>query len=591
MHLHPLKFLVFLLAERHVSLIDWAILSGFLAFTVWDGIRANIGDKSLQGYFLGNRSMPWWAVGLSIMATQASAITFISTTGLAFSEDIRFIQVYLAVPFAMAVLSVTLLPFYMNRKAYTAYETLEERFGKSTRLVTALLFLISRGLALSTIIAAPAYVLALILAKPLWIMILLIGLTATVYTMAGGVAGVIRTDVKQMAAILFGLVVCIVILFVRVSPFATISEGLQLADALGKTRTLDLTFDLSDKYNVWSGVIAGFFLMLSYFGCDQSQVQRYLTTSDRKQAARSLLVNAAAKVPMQFLVLMIGVWMFLFYVFHAQPSVFRTFSETSVASIVDSRAARHTFDSLHTERKLAATQYLEKGNAAEKQRFVESNSDFESYRKGLQKQASAVTGKDIDDTNYIFPFFVLHEMPPGVTGLIIAAIFAAALSSIDSTLNSLSAVSIIDWYKNLTGGRKNEEHYFRASKTATLIWGIFATCAALVLGETSSIIELVNKLGSYFYGSLLGIFVLMFLVPKAGSIAALSSLFIGMMTVFAADTMFIQTDGTVISSIFATPDPGAKQALAYLWLNPIGTASVLFSGWALSLVFKPSNRA
>lgn len=299
--------------------IDWLVLFAFLAYTIWDGTRQGKESENIEGFFLANRSMPWWAMGLSVMATQASAITFIGTTGQAYVEDMRFVQIYLAVPFAMIILCMTLVPFFNKLQNFSAYEVLEERFGLSTRLFTSFLFLMSRGLGLGIIIAAPSYVLAILLNLPLSTTILIIGITATLYTMVGGISGVIRTDVKQMAVMMFGLGFCFYWIHHQLPPNVDFSDSLYLAGTLGKLDALDISFDISEKYNIWTGVFAALFLMLSYFGTDQSQVQRYLTAKSLNDARKSLLLSAYAKVPMQFFILLLGVMLYVFYIFGSAP--------------------------------------------------------------------------------------------------------------------------------------------------------------------------------------------------------------------------------------------------------------------------------
>lgn len=567
-----------------MALFDWLILFGFLIFTIWEGARSGVKATNIRDYFLAGRTMSWWSMGLSVMATQASAITFISATGLAFTENMKFIQMYLSVPFAMVILCVTLVPFFYNRETYSAYEVLEQRFGLATRLLTSALFLISRGLALGTVIAAPAYVLALLLGIKLHFTIIIIGVIATLYTMAGGIAGVIKTDVKQMAIMLFGVFFSIGFIWYNLPNEVGFGGAVKLAGALGKLESIDWSLDFSDRYNVWSGVIAGLFLMLSYFGSDQTQVQRYLTAKSLKDARESLLVSAVAKVPMQFIILFLGVLLYVFYIFSSGPITFRTSQVNDVSGGYEIRheMRESMYQNVFEQRKSIALEYLS-GNESKKENFLELDEKLASIRKEEIADRESIDGIEYNDTNYIFPYFILSEMPVGVIGLIIAAIFAAALSSIDSALNALSTCSIVDWYQRLHKKPRDDIHYVKASRISTLMWGVLATLAALALGETGSIIELVNQLGSYFYGSILGIFVLLLWFKNVEGNAAIIALATGMITVFFCDN-FYTIDGEIIHSWFTSIPNEANPMLSYLWLNPIGTGVVVFVGWILGLL-------
>lgn len=569
--------------------IDWVVLSLFLLYTIWDGTRRGKDSENIEGYLLAGRNMPWWAAGLSIMATQASAITFIGTTGIAYVEDMRFVQVYLAIPFAMILICIFLVPFFSKMKAFTAYEVLEERFGLKTRLTTSGLFLISRGLALGAVIAAPSYVLALLLNLPLSITILIIGFIATLYTMYGGVAGVIQTDVKQMSVMVFGLVFSFLVIMVEMPDDVGMSDALYLAGSLDKLTALDLNFDLSEKYNVWSGVIAALFLMLSYFGTDQTQVQRYLTTSSVGEARKSLLLSAYAKVPMQFFILLLGVMMYVFFVFQPAPISFRAtepIAQTEQQVAASSQIAQEYQQALEA-REAAAMKAVKNRNEVAQQAFVEADAAFNEIRaKDLALQAE-IRQTDVNDTNYIFPYFILKYIPIGLVGLIVAGIFAAAMSSIDSELNALTTVSIVDWYKRLRPDDPGEAHFLKSSRSVTVMWGVIATFSALMLGETKSIIELINQIGSYFYGSILGVFILLLWVKKANGTGALLGLISGMLSVFTFDRLFFNAYTSDYSFFFPwTQVPeGYSKAIEFLWLNPLGAFVVVVVGVLISLAF------
>lgn len=569
--------------------IDWAVLSLFLLYTIWDGTRRGKDAENIEGFLLAGRSMPWWAAGLSIMATQASAITFIGTTGIAYVEDMRFVQVYLAIPFAMILICLFLVPFFSKMKAFTAYEVLEERFGLKTRLTTSGLFLISRGLALGAVIAAPSYVLALLLGLPLTATILIIGLIATLYTMYGGVAGVIQTDVKQMAVMMFGLVFCFFIVMANLPEDLGFGDALYLAGSLDKLTALDLNFDLSEKYNVWSGVFAALFLMLSYFGTDQTQVQRYLTTSDTKEAKKSLLLSAYAKVPMQFFILLLGVMLYVFFIFNDAPISFR--ATDPVAQTEEQMDREQIIEQQYLEarenRQRLAVEAAKNRDMISQQAFLEADADLNTARQKELALQAEIRQTDVNDTNYIFPYFILKYIPIGLVGLIVAGIFAAAMSSIDSELNALTTVSIVDWYKRLRPDDPGELHFLKSSRSVTVLWGVIATGSALVLGETRSIIELINQIGSYFYGSILGVFILLLWVKKANGNGALIGLLSGMASVFTFDRLFYNAATQDYSFFFPwsqTPE-GYSKAIEFLWLNPLGAFVVVVVGISVSILF------
>lgn len=569
--------------------IDWVVLIAFLAYTVWDGTRQGKHSHNINDYLLAGRSMPWWAAGLSVMATQASAITFIGTTGIAYTEDMRFVQVYLAIPFAMILICMFLVPFFHKLKAFTAYETLEERFGLKTRLTTAGLFLISRGLALGAVIAAPSYVLSLLLGFPLSATILIIGLLATGYTVIGGVAGVITTDVKQMAVMMFGLVFCFFVIILNLPEEVSFGDALYLAGSLDKLTALDWQFDLSERYNVWSGVFAALFLMLSYFGTDQTQVQRYLTTPSVDQARKSLMLSAYAKVPMQFFILLLGVMLYVFFIFNDAPISFRASDPVAQTQeqILREENINREYTMTRSARENAAIQAAQNRDTNSQQLFVDADAALNDARQAELSLQAEILDAEVNDTNYIFPYFILNFIPIGLVGLIIAGIFAAAMSSIDSELNALTTVSIVDWYKRLDKDKHDESHYLKNSRRVTLLWGVIATISALALGETRSIIELINQIGSYFYGSILGVFILLLWVKKANGTGALVGLLSGMLAVFTFDRLYFSE--SLADYSFFLPWTQVSEtytkAVEFLWLNPVGAVTVVVVGVMVSLIF------
>jgi len=570
--------------------IDWIVLIAFLGYTIWDGVRFGKESDNIEGFFLANRSMPWWAMGLSVMATQASAITFIGTTGQAYVEDMRFVQTYLAIPFAMIILCLTLVPYFNRLKNFSAYEVLEERFGLSTRLFTSFLFLLSRGLGLGIIIAAPSYVLALMLGLPLNSTILIIGVTATLYTMVGGISGVIRTDVKQMIVMITALAFCFFWIQHKLPPDISFTDSFYLAGTLGKLQAIDLNFDISQKYNIWTGVIAALFLMLSYFGTDQSQVQRYLTAKSLKDAQKSLLLTAYAKIPMQFFILLLGAMLYVFYIFGSAPITFRSTEAVAQKDQLQltGQILEHRYNATYLNRKQAAKDLLNNKTAENAEKLRQADKQLKNIRQAELDRQEKITGSSLNDTNYILPYFILHQIPVGLIGLIIAGVFAAALSSIDSELNALATISIVDWYKRLDTRDRGAEWYLKSSRWTTVFWGVLATGAALALGETRSIIELVNKVGSYFYGSILGVFILLLWVKRANGVGALSGLICGMGTVFLFDRIFQNPqDGSLHLLMPWEQIPEAfTKSIEYLWLNPVGTAVVVGVGTVISIVWK-----
>jgi Na+/proline symporter len=558
--------------------IDWLILTAFFIYTLWDGLREQSRTETLEDLMLARRNVSWWAAGISVMATQASAITFIGTTGQAYMEDMRFLQVYLGLPLAMIILSATLVPFFYRTKAFTAYELLEKRFGLSVRLTTSFMFLISRGASLGITIAAPAYVLALILGVSLDWTIVLIGITATIYTMFGGIAGVIRTDMKQMVLMLGGLVFCFVWIAHEMPSGVTFWDSLEVAGAAGKLQTIDFEFDPAEKYNLWSGLLAGLFLMLSYFGADHSQVQRYLTARSLTDARGSLLLSAIVKIPMQFFILLLGAYLYVFYLFVDRPLLFipETYQHQGQEEVVTDDGA---FQQLQAARKAAATVLVaDPADAEARSHFQVLDQEMAVLRQQEITRLEVESKDSRNDTNYVLPYFVLTRLPIGVVGLIVAAILAAALSSIDSMLNSLAASSVIDWYQRLQRQPRSDRHYLVSARMATAAWGIFATLSAMVFGETDSIIELVNEVGSYFYGPILGVFMLLW-VPRATSKSALLGLLMGLGVVLLAGSFYAKGEGEWLFYVpFVDHGPDLHPVLSYLWLNPVGVAATVLVG-------------
>ncbi|HJO17051.1 MAG: sodium:solute symporter [Vicinamibacterales bacterium] len=563
-----------------MHLVDWFIVAAYLIWVVYDGLKRTKTSSAVEGYFLANRSLPWWAVGLTVMATQMSAITLVGTTGQGYADGMRFVQFYFGLPVAMIILSLTLVPFFYRAKVYTAYEYLERRFDVRTRTLASLLFLMSRGLQAGVIIAAPAVILSIVLGFNLTLTIIAIGLPTTLYTMFGGVQAVTWTDVKQMVVIVAGLAAVVFALVLGLPEDVGLGEALHIAGATGRLTTIDFQFDLNETYTFWSGLIGGLFLMLGYFGCDQSQVQRYLTAESVNAGRRSLLMSAFVKIPLQALILLTGVLVFTFYLFQAPPMLFNPVHEAEMQA--SSRAAEWTaldteFQNVLDVRRAAvrdAVTARRTGNPAATRvaqaAFVEHQRSLTTIRGRAVSLVKEVTDDaSYNDVNYVFPTFVTTELPIGLVGLIVAAIFAAAMSSIAAELNSLSTATVIDMYRRHIRTDASDQHYLRVSKTVTGFWGLFASLVAVYAANLGSLIEVVNRFGSFFYGSLLGVFILAVGTRRATSLGAVWGLVGGMVTV---------TYVAVTSSI------------SFLWLNVVGATAVFVVGMAISTLFPAHER-
>jgi SSS family transporter len=545
--------------------LNWAIVIAYLVYVSVDGIRRSKGTKKLEGYFLGNRNLPWWVVGLSVMATQLSAVTMIGTTGQGAVDGMRFVQFYFGLPVALVILGVTIVPFLHGAKVYTAYEFLERRFDARTRSLTSLLFLVSRGLSCGTIIAAPAVVFSAIFGWPMPWAVAFIGVPTVLYTMIGGVQAVAWTDVKQIVLVISAIVAVVVVLLFRIPVHP--DDALRLAGAAGRLRIFDFSFRLNETYTFWGGIIGGTFLMLSYFGTDQSQVQRYLTAKTVDEARSSHLISAYWKIPLQALILMVGVLVFVFYLFVAPPLYFNPAQERSVrsADAAGYAALDSRYHAAFDVRQSAARALAAKprgSDAAEKEAFRASETAIAAVRTEALARAQQVTGAPSRDVNYIIPRFVLAELPIGLTGLFIAAVMAAAMSAVAGELASLSSTTVIDLYRRWVKPEGDDEHFLRVSRAATGFWGIFACVVATYAATLGSLIEVVNRFGSFFYGSILGVFLLA-MWPRVRAAGAFFGLIAGMVTV-----------GTVS---YTAP------SVAFLWYNVIGAVTVVVAGALISL--------
>ncbi|MHB1191741.1 MAG: sodium:solute symporter family protein [Longimicrobiales bacterium] len=546
--------------------LNWLIVVGYLTYVVVDGVRRSKGTREIEGYFLANRSLPWWAVGLSVMATQLSAVTMIGTTGQGATDGIRFVQFYFGLPLAMVILGVTLVPFLHGAKVFTAYEYLERRFDAKTRSLTSFLFLLSRGMSCGAIISAPAVVFSAVFGWDVAWSVALIGIPTVVYTMVGGVQAVTWADVKQMVLIVFALAAMVVVLLVKmpVSP----DDAFRIAGATGRLDAFDFSFTLKETYTFWSGLLGGTFLMLSYFGTDQSQVQRYLTARSVDEARSSLLMSAYWKIPLQGLVLIVGILVFVFYQFQAPPLLYNPAHEAEVRAErgAEYDALESRFQQAFTEREAAALAVVgtegDAGRAA-MDVFLAREAAVGAVREDALALAGEVTGEQPRDVNYIIPRFVLDHLPIGLAGLFIAGVMAAAMSSIAAELNSLSTATVIDFYRRWVKPEASDAHFLSVSKWATGAWGIFACVVATYAATGGSLIEVVNRFGSFFYGSILGVFLLAML-PRARAVGAFFGLLAGM--------------GAVAAVTFGAPE------VSFLWHNVVGALTVLAVGMLLSRV-------
>jgi Na+/proline symporter len=557
-----------------MHLVDWVVVVAFTTWIVYDGLKRTKDSHEIEGYFLAKRSIPWWAAGISVMATQLSAITMIGTTGQAYADGMRFIQFYFGLPLAMIILSWTLVPFFYNSRVYTAYEYLENRFDAKTRSFTSLLFLLSRGLSVGAVVSAPAVVLSLVLGWNLTATSLAITMPAVVYTMFGGVQAVTWTDIKTMSLIVGGLLVIIATAILGLPDGVSLGDGLAVAAATGRLRSFDFSFDLTNQYTFWSGTIAALFLFCSYFGADQSQVQRYLTARSLDEARQSLLMSAYWKIPLQVIVLLVGVLVFVYYTFNPAPLIFSGEAESRVRNGADGAAYRtleSEYETAFRARRDAAIELANARDGDDGRRVTTAQSAVRDREAELQAIRAKATGlvrsaegdQSYTDVNYIIPTFILTRLPIGLIGLLIVGILMAATDTIAAELNSLSTATVIDFYKRWARPEATDAHYLTVSKIATGLWGLFACAIAVWAAELGSLIEVVNRFGSFFYGSILGVFILAAGVPWATANGAFVGLIAGMASVAWAASF---------------------TNVAFLWHNVIGVVGAVAVGLVVSLV-------
>ena len=557
-----------------LSFIDWSILIATLLAIVGYGTWQTRGSKNVQDYLKGGNTSKWWTIGLSVMATQASAITFLSTPGQAFNDGMGFVQFYFGLPIAMIIICLVFIPLYHRLKVYTAYEFLEKRFDLKTRTLTAILFLIQRGLAAGITIFAPAIILSVVLGWNLLYLNIAIGILVIIYTVSGGTRAVNVTQKHQMVVIFIGMLVAFFIIVSKLPADITFTKALKIARASGKMEILDFSFDLNNRYTFWSGIIGGTFLMLSYFGTDQSQVQRYLSGKSLKEMQLGLIFNGLLKVPMQFFILLVGVMVFVFYQFNEAPL---NFNPTATTLVLNSdkkevyNALQNEQQILFNDKKELIEAYLVDPDNASLQKeikFVNQQNKAnknEAIKLINQVAASQQIKVESNDKDYVFIHFILNNLPRGLIGLLLAVILSAAMSSTSSELNALGSTTTIDLYKRNTS-EKTEEDMVKASKWFTLLWGIIAIGVACIANLAENLIQLVNIIGSIFYGNVLGIFMLAFFFKSVRGNAVFIAAVITQLIIIA---LYLLNAYQLIN-------------LPFLWLNFVGCVLVII----ISLLFE-----
>ena len=556
--------------------IDWFILIGTLLFIVLYGTYKSRGSKNVTQYLKGGSDSRWWTIGLSVMATQASAITFLSTPGQAFHSGMGFVQFYFGLPIAMVIICLVFIPIYHRLKVFTAYEYLETRFDLKTRTLTAILFLIQRGLAAGITIFAPAIILSAVLGWNLVMLNIIIGVLVIIYTVSGGTKAVSVTQKQQMAIIFGGMFVAFLLILNYLPLDITFTKALEIAGASGKMEILDFSFDFNNKYTFWSGIIGGTFLALSYFGTDQSQVQRYLSGKSMKEMQMGLIFNGLLKIPMQFFILLVGVMVFVFYQFNSSPLHFNPSAVNDVLNspyatqYLDLQDQKNTLEKAIKEQQLS---YAVLDNQSQKQTILLDIKALQSQEDQLRATSKELIKKanpkaETNDKDYVFIHFILNNLPRGLIGLLLAVILSAAMSSTASELNALGSTTTIDLYRRNNQSR-SDKHYLRASKGFTMLWGIIAIGVACVANLFENLIELVNIIGSIFYGNVLGIFLLAFFFSYVKSRA-----------VFIAA---IITQGIIVYIWWIDLMP-------YLWLNVVGATLVIAIAFILQVVSPDKNK-
>jgi Na+/proline symporter len=549
--------------------LDWVVLFVWLISLVSYGLYRGRGSNTVNKYLLAGKSMPWYAMGLSILATQASAITFISTTGQAYVDGMRFVQFYFGLPVAMVILCATAVPIFHRAKVYTAYEYLEQRFDTKTRALVSLIFLIQRGLAAGIGLYAPAVALSAVLGWSDRLITVLIGALVVLYTTSGGIKALTWADVQQMSMIFVALVLSLVVILHSLPHGISFVDAVHLAGAAGRLNIVDLRLDLNDRYNLWSGLIGGAFLAMAYFGCDQSQVQRYLTGKSIAQSRISLLFNATVKIPMQVFILFIGAMVFVLFLFLRPPVIFQPLEADRAAKTASWRPLQANYERAFEQRRDAAYKLAE----AIRRPGAESKPALSAFRQAqttfdkTREQAIEIVrrlhgGEAFDDTNYIFLSFVKTYLPVGLVGLVIGVIFSASMGSTSGEINSLATVSVVDIYRRYIVRDGSDRHYLIASRLLTVFWGAYAVAfAAIGARGFGALIVRVNIVGSLFYGGMLGVFVLAFFFRRVRGTAAFWGVLAGEAAIFAA-------------ALFTD--------ISFLWYNVVGCVVVVAVALAVS---------
>lgn len=562
--------------------LDWIVLTFTLLFIVIYGVYKTKGSANVQEYILGNKETPWWTVGLSVMATQASAITFLSTPGQAYHDGMGFVQFYFGLPIAMVVICYTFIPIYHRLKVYTAYEYLEKRFDLKTRSFTAILFLVQRGLGTGLTIYAPAIILSSILGWNLTLLNIIIGILVIIYTFTGGTKAVNVTQKQQMFVIMLGMFVTFFLILHLLPNDMTFSNALNIAGANDKMNILDFSFDPENRYTFWSGITGGFFLMLSYFGTDQSQVGRYLSGKSDKESQMGLIMNGFLKVPMQFFILLTGVMVFVFFQFNPVPLHFNPINKIAVEKSIyadEYHKIERELKLVSEEKKEFNLLYIDHLNQNFDNPILRKQlTSLSNKEKDLRDKAKEIVHKvdpksETNDKDYVFIYFILNYLPTGLIGLLLAVIFSAAMSSSASGLTALASTTTIDIYKRNLKTNKSDKHFVDATKYFTLLWGIIAILFACVGTLFENLIQLVNIVGSIFYGTVLGVFLVGFYIKFVKANAAFWSAIISQSAIF------------IIYYFTIHIYPSGEEKLGYLWLNFIGAMLTII----LSIIFQVTS--
>jgi Na+/proline symporter len=560
-----------------LATLDWLVLIGVLALIVFYGVWKTRGSKNIHGFLLGGNEAKWWTIGLSVMATQASAITFLSTPGQGYDDGMRFVQFYFGLPLAMIVICIFFIPMYYRLKVYTAYEYLERRFDLKTRILTSGLFLVQRGLGAGLTIFAPSLILSSLLGWSLTITNLVIGTLVIIYTVSGGTKAVSLTQKHQMGIILIGMTIIFFLLLSYLPHDVSFKDALTLAGSSNKLNVLDFSFDWDNRYTFWSGITGGFFLAMAYFGTDQSQVQRYLGGRSIRESRLGLIFNSIFKVPLQFFILLIGVMVFVFYQFNSAPIFF---NETAIEKIKTENSNFTTsidgfeeeMAQIHSQRQGLQNEFFEANDSGDEvkkkqigQELILLQSGEKKLRSEVKEFITAVSPEtETNDTDYVFLHFILNHLPKGLIGLLLAVILSAAMSSTSAELNALASTTTIDIYKRNFRIAGSESHYLNASRLFTLMWGLVAICFSMLADLAENLIQFVNIIGSIFYGPILGVFLTAFILKFVKGHA----IFIGALI----------AQGMILYLYFQTD-------IAYLWFNVIGPVIVMICSVLVQLAW------